>query len=200
MKLNPHFSFLFLLFVGLSNAQNDKAAFEHFKDSLNQNFHGVQLSPLSPAQKTIFNQLNFYEFNPDFVVEARFERNLKDDTVALKTTTARIPVYEVYGYLHFELNGKKQKLAVLKSSNTAPDDEYADYLSVMFTDETSGKGSYSVGRYMGLHAPLPEKLVLNFNHTYNPYCAYSNRYSCPIPPAENHINVAVEAGVKPGFE
>ncbi len=198
MKYQP--VFILLLVFGLSTAQNDEAAFEHYKDSLNQNFRGQELSPLSPAQKTIFNKLNFYDFNPDFVVEARFERNLKDDQVSLKTTTRRVPVFEIYGYLHFELDGKKQKLAVLKDAESAPDDEYADYLSVMFTDETSGNGSYSVGRYMGLHAPLPEKLTLNFNHTYNPYCAYSNRYSCPIPPAENHIDVAVEAGVKPGFE
>lgn len=191
--------FSFLLGLQLS-AQNDLAAFEHYKDSLNNNFRGDKLSPLSDMDKEKFNTLNFYDFNPELIVNARFEKLDKGDELLLKTTTQRKPIYVKYGYLHFEIDGKKQRLTVLQSANREVGSEYYNYLSVMFTDKTTGNGSYKVGRYMGLHAPLSEQLVLNFNHTYNPYCAYSNRYSCPIPPSENFMDVKIEAGVQPGFQ
>ncbi len=181
-------------------AQNDLEAFEHYKDSLNDNFRGDKLSPLSEMDKKKFNALNFYDFNPALIVNARFEKSENNDELILKTTTQRKPMYVKYGYLHFEIDGKKQRLTVLQSSVREVGSEYYDYLSVMFTDETTGDGSYEVGRYMGLYAPLPEAVVLNFNHTYNPYCAYSNRYSCPIPPSENFMDVRIEAGVKKGFK
>lgn len=192
--------FLILAVAFTSYSQNDQAAFEHYKDSLNNNFKGDELSPLNNLQKRNFHTLNFYDFNPEMIVDARFKKLANDDMVTLKTTTQRKPVYQIYGYLYFELEGKEQRLAVLKNAGIAPGDKYAKYLSIMFTDETTGNGSYGVGRYMGLYAPLPEKVLLNFNHTYNPYCAYSTRYSCPIPPKENHINVAITAGVQPGFD
>lgn len=202
MKTFIH-SIICILFLSLSitaESQNDLKDFIRFKDSLNNNFRGDELSPLTEEQKEIFNELNFFDFNPKLIVKARFERKESDNSILLKTTTKRKPLYQVYGYLYFKIDGKNQRLTVLKSTGMSPDDEYADYLSVMFTDETTGDGSYAVGRYMGLHAPLPENITLNFNHTYNPYCAYGKRFSCPIPPRENHINLRVEAGVKEGFE
>ena len=74
--------------------------------------------------------------------------------------------------------------------------EYVDYLFVPFTDLTNGKGSYSGGRYIDTRIPPGKKIVLDFNKAYNPYCAYNGKYSCPIPPEENHLEVEIRAGVK----
>lgn len=64
-----------------------------------------------------------------------------------------------------------------------------------FTDLTSGEESYGGGRYLDLDGPLGEEVELDLNRAYNPYCAYGGAYSCPIPPPENHLEVAVRAGV-----
>ena len=76
------------------------------------------------------------------------------------------------------------------------DPEYIDYLFLPFTDNSNGEESYTGGRYLDLQIPENDKIILDFNQAYNPYCAYSGRYSCPIPPSENHISFPVLAGVK----
>ena len=63
-------------------------------------------------------------------------------------------------------------------------------------DKTNGKESYGGGRYLDLEIPEDKIIILDFNKAYNPYCAYSDRYSCPIPPIENHLDVAINAGFK----
>ena len=83
--------------------------------------------------------------------------------------------------------------------NWPQDEKYRDYLFIPFTDLTSGNESYAGGRYFDFKSSdiLDNKFELDFNKAYNPYCAYiSNRYSCPIPPKENNLSVAIRAGEK----
>jgi len=70
-------------------------------------------------------------------------------------------------------------------------------LFIPFIDETSGNETYGAGRYMDIRiGDLEDNPVIDFNTCYNPYCAYNNRYSCPVPPSENHLTVPIHAGVK----
>jgi uncharacterized protein len=74
---------------------------------------------------------------------------------------------------------------------------YKDALSVWFTDETTGKETYSVGRYVeiGNKDADPDHLyTIDFNKAYNPYCAYSNIFSCAVPRKEDHLNIALRVG------
>ncbi|MFV9484298.1 DUF1684 domain-containing protein, partial [Christiangramia sp. ASW11-125] len=71
-----------------------------------------------------------------------------------------------------------------------------DYLFLPFTDETNGISTYDGGRYLDFSIPEEKRVTIDFNRAYNPYCAYSGRYSCPIPPKENHLETAIPAGVK----
>ena len=73
---------------------------------------------------------------------------------------------------------------------------YANYLFVPITDLTNGEETYGGGRYIDLRGPLGKVVELDFNKAYNPYCAYGGKYSCPIPPIENHLGLRIEAGVK----
>jgi uncharacterized protein (DUF1684 family) len=76
-------------------------------------------------------------------------------------------------------------------------EKYRNLLFLPFTDRTTGKESYDGGRYIDLDMSSIQnnEVVIDFNKAYNPYCAYvSGRYSCPIPPAENRLAVAVKAG------
>ncbi|HEX6333812.1 MAG TPA: DUF1684 domain-containing protein, partial [Flavisolibacter sp.] len=76
--------------------------------------------------------------------------------------------------------------------------EYRNHLFLPFTDATTGKTTYEVGRYIDLQiTDIREGWVtIDFNKAYNPYCAYTSGYNCPIPPAENRLPVAIEAGEK----
>jgi uncharacterized protein (DUF1684 family) len=67
-----------------------------------------------------------------------------------------------------------------------------------FTDLTNGHGSYGGGRYIDLRIPPAgsRTIALDFNQAYNPSCAYNHAYSCPVPPPENRLNVAILAGVQ----
>ena len=95
------------------------------------------------------------------------------------------------------LDGQPQRLFVYQSLDLLHNQEYRDYLIVLFTDRTNGQGSYGGGRYLDLRRGQIQdgQLVLDFNRAYNPYCAYGSQYSCPIPPAENQLPVAIKAGV-----
>ena len=108
------------------------------------------------------------------------------------------PVYVKYADLYFTLKGEKQKLAVYQSQSLKTDPEYYDYLFLPFTDLTNGDSTYGGGRYIDLRIPEDgvKKITLDFNQAYNPYCAYSGGYSCPVPPAENNLDAAITAGVK----
>ncbi|MBP7982432.1 MAG: DUF1684 domain-containing protein, partial [Kaistella sp.] len=73
---------------------------------------------------------------------------------------------------------------------------YEDYLFLPFRDETNGKETYGGGKYIDLRIPDGNEIVIDFNQSYQPYCAYNAYdYSCPIVPEENFLPLRIEAGV-----
>jgi uncharacterized protein (DUF1684 family) len=74
--------------------------------------------------------------------------------------------------------------------------QFKDYLFLPFKDDTNGVETYGGGRYMDVRISTVKdgKIILNFNKAYNPYCAYNEGFNCPIPPQENHLNIAIRAG------
>jgi uncharacterized protein (DUF1684 family) len=98
--------------------------------------------------------------------------------------------YLNYGTLSFELDGETQQLTLLK----AFDQENVFFLG--FYDLTNGKGTYEGGRYVEPELLDYQTFLIDFNMAYNPYCAYTHDYSCPLPPPENRITQKVEAGEK----
>jgi len=73
---------------------------------------------------------------------------------------------------------------------------YRDYLFLPFKDATNGDSTYGGGRYIDIRMSEINNntLTIDFNKAYNPYCAYSDGFNCPVPPLENHLEVALEAG------
>ena len=114
----------------------------------------------------------------------------------MKTTSDRAAEYRKYGELKFQLQGKKFKLNLYQNIKLSQRKGYEDYLFLPFTDASNGEGSYGGGRYIDFRIPKGKEVVIDFNKAYNPYCAYNGKYSCPIPPVENDISVAIKAGVK----
>ena len=104
--------------------------------------------------------------------------------------------YVRYGTATFVLNGISMQLTVFQSLKLREIPEYADYVFIPFNDDTNGTETYGGGRYLDLRFADVEdhKLTIDFNRSYNPYCAYSDGYSCPVPPNENRLPVKVQAG------
>lgn len=140
--------------------------------------------------------LHFYKINKKYRVLARFEKLTDDSGFIMKTSGPKKKKYFRYGRLYFKLEGKELKLTIYQSEQLKADSAYKDYLFVPFTDLSSGKKSYGGGRYLDFTIGDIKNngLILDFNKTYNPYCAYTHGYSCPIPPSENDLPVIIEAG------
>ncbi len=196
-------SAIFVLFVALRatmvQAQMDNATWQDelsaYWAGIDSTFQDPAKSPLPEADRAAFHGLERYPPDANYNVTARFKAKPGKD-FGMPTTTDRRPVYRSMGRLTFRLNGQKQQLTVYQNRDLVKDAAYADHLFVPFTDLTNGESTYGGGRYIDLKGPLGSELELDLNRAYNPYCAYNGRYSCPIPPAENHLKVRVEAGVK----
>lgn len=159
-------------------------------------FKDSSTSPLTEQDRLHFEHLERFPYDPTYRVEAWFKPARRPREFDMKTSTARTPKYRTVGELVFRLHGRTYKLPVYQNVELSARPEYADYLFLPFTDLTNGTETYGGGRYVDLQGPLGERVAIDLNNAYNPYCAYSDRYSCPIPPLENHLAVAIRAGVK----
>lgn len=192
----------YLLLIGLvfqfSFAQNEiyLEKINSFQEELNESYQNPETSPLSKNDLEKFKAHDFFPVDEDYRVVADFQIIEKPMTFLMKTSTSRLSEYEKYALASFEIKGKPYELYIYKSTKLDQDPEYIDYLFLPFTDETNGSTSYGGGRYIDLKIPNNDSIVIDFNKAYNPYCAYSKNYSCPIPPEENHLEVEVLAGIK----
>lgn len=195
-----HFVTIFFSFVSIFavQAQNEgkPISSEEFQKELNEEYANPETSPLDKEDLKDFKELKFYEIDPDYVVQASFVRTPMESPFTMKTSTDREPVYVKYGEVYFTLKGKEYQLNVYQGLELQKDPDYYDYLFLPFTDLTNGRTTYGNGRYLDLRIPESDSIELDFNKAYNPYCAYSSKYSCPIPPAENDLDTEILAGVQ----
>jgi len=142
--------------------------------------------------------LQFFAPDSAYRVEATVQRTPKAEPFEMPTYSGATRPHVAYAVLTFQLNGKPQQLTIYKNLNLALRPEYRDYLFLPFKDATSGETTYGGGRYLDFRTGdiKNDRLTLDFNKAYNPYCAYSEGYPCPIPPKINTLTVAVEAGEK----
>lgn len=190
------FVFLVQCSFGFSQKKFDAAAAKKYQQELNKEYADPKTSPLEAQDLAAFKGLSFYPVSEKYFVNARFVRTPKEKPFQMKTTTDRTPIFIKYGEAHFEINGKKCKLNLYQDVASARNPQYKDDLFLPFFDETSGKESYIGGKYIDLKIPKGNTIVIDFNTSYNPYCAYNYRYSCPKVPLENDLKVAIRAGVK----
>ena len=149
-------------------------------------------SPIQPERRPGFKGLNYFKPSKEYRVTAMLERFENPQPGQIVTSTGTDGPYLRYGVLHFELAGRSLQLVVYKST----DDPFARSLFAPFSDETSGSETYGSGRYLDLEEQGGDAYELDFNQAYNPYCAYNDQYTCPIPPRENKLPVKILAGEK----
>ena len=184
--------FVFIM-VGCVQEKKPLLGETDFQRDLNAYFKDATTSPLKDKDRKNFEGLDFFKFDPTFVVEARLVVTPDEIPFKMKTSTGRLPVYKKYGDLEFELKGETFKLNIYQNLEL---EEEEDYLFLPFLDNTNGDTSYGGGRYIETKIPEGDILVLDFNIAFNPYCAYNEKYSCPIVPRENYLPIEVNVGVK----
>ncbi|MEO9570811.1 MAG: DUF1684 domain-containing protein [Polaribacter sp.] len=170
-----------------------------YQKELNSFYKDASKSPLKKRDLKNFKGLEFFKIDSSFVVKANFTKIENAPTFEMATTTDRKPLYKEFGLVNFKINGKECQLTIYQSQDDLRDEKYKDYLFLPFTDDTSGEESYGGGRYMDIMTTdiiTENTVILNFNNTYNPYCAYNDKYSCPLTPRKNHLNVEIKAGIK----
>lgn len=181
------------VFAQSQDAINDVKAHQ---EKLNKQFKSKDDSPLTPEDRKHFKELDFFPINLDFRVEATLKRTPNEKPIIVGTSSGRTKYLLKYGDLHFTIKGKEMKLAVYQSQSLLKNPEYEDYLFLPFTDASTGDTTYGGGRFIDLTIPKGNTILLDFNKAYNPYCAYSDGWNCTIPPEENSLSIAINAGVK----
>jgi uncharacterized protein (DUF1684 family) len=174
-------------------------ALTRFRRGRDQLFHTHPQSPIELDEREGFRGLHYFDHDPAYRVNARFEPGDGSELVIDTGGEDGAVRYRRAGRLVFTLAGQQCALTVLSLV------QYAGGLFVPFRDDTSGRETYGGGRYLfdtakdtdGLVLeikPGSPDVVLDFNYAYNASCAYSPRWACPLAPPENHLSVAVRAG------
>ncbi len=188
-----------LLFSSILSCAQDKTPIQgetEFQRTINSEYKDASKSPLKAKDLKTFKGLDFFKFDESYVVTATLELTPDTKFSTMKTTTTRLTQKRVFGILTFKIKGKDLKLNVYQDKALMQKEEYKDYLFLPFLDDTNGEQSYGGGRYIDLRIPEGNTMVIDFNTAYNPYCAYNDKFSCPIVPRENYLDMAIEAGVK----
>lgn len=182
--------------TGRTFGQNDyQKEIARYQDDLNAEYKNPEESPLEGKALRKFKGHRFFPIDQKYQVTARFIKSDNPEFFQMKTTTRRIADYDIYGIAEFQLDGKTFRMNIYQSHRLRQIEEYKDDLFMPFIDLTNGNETYAAGRYIDLSIPETDKIVIDFNKAYNPYCVYSYKYSCPIPPVENSMDIRVEAGI-----
>ena len=198
MKTNSIFfsAVAFLVFVGCQSQKKPLKAQSEFQTQQNSFFKDASKSPLKPKDLKVFKGLEFFPIDSLFVVEAQLKRTPNSSFFDMKTTTKRVTKERIFGILSFTINKESYKLNVYQGATDSNSDSETDYLFLPFLDATNGIETYGGGRYIDLTIPESNQITIDFNKSYNPYCAYNEKFSCPIVPRENYLSLKVNAGVK----
>ncbi len=171
----------------LSQAMDTKmlADFRAHKDEF---FGSNRRSPLPRHLRSDFEGLKYFEPAANLDLLLDFEPE-EPTGVEIATSDGQMRTYYRSGKIRFEVEGEPVELTLLRTPG------HPGYF-LPFRDATSGNESYGAGRYLDLEDPIDGKVHVDFNLAYNPYCAYSDDYSCALPPHENWLSVPIRAGEK----
>lgn len=187
--------FFYILLLLSCNSKKSPLVYQsEFQKRLSITFKDASKSPLKEADLKNFVGLEFFPIDSSYVVEARIIPKLDTLFFDMETTTGAFTKERVFGVLTFKLNDQDIELNVYQSQESLISG--SSYLFLPFIDDTNGVTTYGGGRYIDLSIPEGEYLWLDFNTAYNPYCAYNERYSCPVVPRTNYVPLEINAGVK----
>lgn len=192
---------LLITVIAFSGCKNYTAEEKQYIDNIekqrlekNEEYKTSPASPFNQEPKVHFEPLKYYDVDPEYVFKSKLTEYTPKDTITIYGTKGEARSVVKYGYLQFTTHGKTFRMNVYEGVSKSGQ----KYHSLWFTDRTTNNETYGVGRYLDFELePDPEFVyTIDFNLAYNPYCAYSPRYSCAIPSKEDYLDFAVEAGEK----
>ena len=168
-------------------SRNDVTVLTAARDSLFRS----EDSPLLETDRVAFEGLTYFPYDSTLAFWLNLHPVLQRDTIRMVTSTGEVRPFIPYGTFRFDAGGRGHTLTVFKPVG---EDATPGHLFLPFTDQTSGRSTYGGGRYLDLTEDATGTFTLDFNLAYHPYCVYNPLYSCPVPPAENRLGVAITAG------
>ena len=160
---------------------------ESFRLEKDEFFRHDPQSPLTANQKRAFTGLNYFPESMELRLEVKPEEYKAKESIEMQTSTGDVQVYVRHSRIHFHAEGQDVELTIYESENG---------FFLPFVDSLAGTETYPAGRYLEPEA-LPEgNFRVDFNLAYNPYCAYNERWSCPVTPFENRLKIPIRAGEK----
>jgi len=162
---------------------------ERFRERKDALFADHQQSPLDPEQVDRFEKLAYFPENDALDLTLTLDRTNAGTDLVVDTSDAQQRTYRRAGTITFPVGDQEVTLTLLAEPGHSR-------LFLPFFDGTTGTESYKGGRYLEPHLRPDGRVQVDFNYAYNPYCAYGEGWSCPIPPEENRTPVRIEAGEK----
>ena len=161
---------------------------EAFRQEKDQAFASDAQSPLTAEQKAAFTGLHYFPENPTLRLELPVEIYAQPEAVEVPASKGDVRHFTRFGRVRFVVEGQPVELTIFSAEG--------DYFFLPFTDALAGVDTYPAGRYLEPEPLVGGRFRIDFNYAYNPYCAYNDRWSCPLTPAENRLKVAIRAGEK----
>lgn len=189
--------FLFISIFGFSQSEKKQISeIKKFQKELNKEYKNPKETPLRGDNFTNFKEHPFFPINLKYRVVAQFTKTENAKPFEIPTSSGKKKIYQEFGKATFSLEGKSYTLTLYQSLALLKQRKYRDYLFLPFRDETNGKETYGGGKYLDLKIPKSDEIIIDFNKSYQPYCAYNAYdYNCPIVPEENKLPIRIEAGV-----
>ncbi len=200
MKRSNLFIFVIIALVAITlfNFLTVGESTEDYKERIlteRKDKNGFMLSSTSPFTdegKADFKGLHYFDIDKSYQVTARIDLLENKQPIFIPSNTGEQLKYIPFAKAFFEL--KDKSFEVLLYQNW--EEKNPNKLSFMFADETSARSTYGGGRYIDVMYRNTNSVIIDFNEAYNPYCHYNPEFSCPLPPAENMLDIAIEAGEK----
>jgi uncharacterized protein (DUF1684 family) len=170
------------------------AKIEKERETKNEWMKNDDFSPFNKKGKIEFHELKYFDVDPDFVFKSKLIQYSPKDTVTVLGTKGDERKMVRYGYFLINFDKKDYKVNFYEGSTKSGE----KYFTISFTDQTTNKESYGVGRYieMELNSDPNHIYEIDFNLAFSPYCSYSPNYSCSIPLKEDYIPISIRAGEK----
>ena len=160
---------------------------DDFRKEKDEFFGRHPQSPLTPEQRRGFGGLHYFPENEDLRLEVKVELLPDERPMQMQTTTGDVQEYVRHGKFQFHVDGQTAELTIFRG-------RHGYFLP--FVDSLAGQETYPAGRYLEPEALPGGRFFVDFNLAYNPYCAYNERWSCPLTPFENRLPVPIRAGEK----
>lgn len=192
---NAGIIFILLTVIGCSSQKSFESKINNHRINFKKAFLE---NPRSPLEDKDLAYLTFFSPDIKWKKSATFTKEQQAVPFEMPTYSGITKPYIIFGYLDFDVEGKKIRLQVYQSAQKPSNPLYKNHLFLPFKDATNGESTYGGGRYLDLKTDdiKNNKVVLDFNQCYNPWCAYSEGFNCPVPPISNHLNFEVTAGEK----